>query len=29
VYDGPPAGLDACEHPVVRQFVTMSPEGPL
>ena len=29
IYDGPPAGLDASTHPVVRQFVTMSPDGPL
>jgi phospholipid/cholesterol/gamma-HCH transport system ATP-binding protein len=29
VYDGPPEGLDHHEHPAVRQFVTMSPDGPL
>lgn len=29
VYDGPPEGLDTCEHPAVKQFVTMAPDGPL
>jgi len=29
VFDGPPEGLDTCEHPAVKQFVTMSTEGPL
>jgi phospholipid/cholesterol/gamma-HCH transport system ATP-binding protein len=29
VYDGPPVGLDTCPEPAVRQFVTMSTEGPL
>jgi phospholipid/cholesterol/gamma-HCH transport system ATP-binding protein len=29
VYDGPPDGIDTCPEPAVRQFVTMSLEGPL
>jgi phospholipid/cholesterol/gamma-HCH transport system ATP-binding protein len=29
VYDGPPGGLDACTDAAVRQFVTMSTDGPL
>jgi phospholipid/cholesterol/gamma-HCH transport system ATP-binding protein len=29
VYEGPPEGLERCDEPAVRQFVTMAAEGPI